>query len=167
MIELGQMFGDLVVTGFVSGTKTVAALALCDCRCGGRRRVRLSRLRLGAVTTCAKCSAKNAHAKHPRGLPVAERELRNKEGAYRSNSARKGLTWSLSRSDFRAIVSAPCTYCGIAPSGGVDRVDSSSGYVRENTAPCCSVCNYAKRDLTERVFREWIARISLHNRPIK
>ncbi|SCC62096.1 Uncharacterized protein BCZB5J_05094 [Bacillus cereus] len=38
---------------------------------------------------------------------------------------------------------------------GVDRIDSSKGYVIENVVPCCKYCNMAKMDNSEKVFLEW------------
>ena len=40
-------------------------------------------------------------------------------------------------------------------SNGVDRVDSSLGYIEENCVPCCKFCNYAKRALPVDVFIGW------------
>ncbi len=35
---------------------------------------------------------------------------------------------------------------------GVDRVDSSRGYVKDNVVSCCKHCNLAKRDRTAEDF---------------
>jgi hypothetical protein len=39
---------------------------------------------------------------------------------------------------------------------GIDRLDSSKGYTKENSAPCCAVCNRAKMDMSEEEFLQWI-----------
>ena len=46
---------------------------------------------------------------------------------------------------------------------GLDRVDSNLGYTLDNVLPCCSICNYAKQDLRQDVFMQWIARAYLHS----
>jgi len=46
---------------------------------------------------------------------------------------------------------------------GLDRVDSSRGYVHGNVVPCCGECNYAKQDLSVDDFLASVARIQAHN----
>jgi hypothetical protein len=45
---------------------------------------------------------------------------------------------------------------------GIDRLDNNIGYVSGNCVPCCSVCNYAKRDMTVDQFKNWIKRIYIN-----
>jgi len=42
---------------------------------------------------------------------------------------------------------------------GIDRIDSSKGYIKDNIRPCCGICNKAKRDLSDSVFKSWIERL--------
>lgn len=44
--------------------------------------------------------------------------------------------------------SSPCYLCDRSPALGIDREDSSGDYTEENSRPCCSECNYAKKDLS-------------------
>ena len=42
----------------------------------------------------------------------------------------------------------PCFYCGgERPTNGFDRVDNSRGYLKDNSVPCCKVCNYMKKTM--------------------
>ena len=46
----------------------------------------------------------------------------------------------------------PCHYCGdvvVHSGGGVDRIDSSVGYVEGNVVPCCPTCNVMKNEHTQ------------------
>lgn len=43
---------------------------------------------------------------------------------------------------------------------GVDRVDSTKGYVADNMVPCCSVCNKLKMELEREEFLKHIYRIA-------
>ena len=43
--------------------------------------------------------------------------------------------------------SSPCYLCGQSPSFGIDRVDASGDYTTNNTKPCCTECNYMKKDM--------------------
>lgn len=45
---------------------------------------------------------------------------------------------------------------------GIDRVENTIGYVKENCVPCCHQCNYAKSDHIVEEFVEWLSRISLY-----
>lgn len=45
---------------------------------------------------------------------------------------------------------------------GVDRVNNSDGYTIKNCVPCCAICNYAKRDLSETEFVAWARRLVAH-----
>lgn len=38
---------------------------------------------------------------------------------------------------------------------GIDRIDSSKGYVKGNVVPCCKFCNMAKMDMSVEEFLEW------------
>lgn len=46
--------------------------------------------------------------------------------------------------------------CGTDSSGGIDRVDSQKHYTLENSQPCCSDCNYFKKDLNLDSFLDQI-----------
>jgi len=49
---------------------------------------------------------------------------------------------------YHLLTKQPCAYCGRKTGKiGVDRVCNSEPYTAENTLPCCSVCNFMKRDL--------------------
>lgn len=44
---------------------------------------------------------------------------------------------------------------------GIDRVDSSLGYVPDNVRPCCKKCNYMKNQMELKEFHEQVRKI--HN----
>ena len=54
---------------------------------------------------------------------------------------------------YEALIKQPCVYCGHKTGHiGVDRVCNDQSYTTENTAACCTVCNFMKRDLGLRAF---------------
>ena len=67
-----------------------------------------------------------------------------------------------SRDQFRSLIDRPCHYCGTKPACGVDRRDNSLAYTRDNSLPCCSLCNYAKRDMSEPDFIAWVQKVFRH-----
>lgn len=76
---------------------------------------------------------------------------------YRSVSKRKRRAFELTKSQVTQLVKSPCDYCGESLDyNGIDRVDNKKGYTLSNVVPCCSKCNYAKRDLHPVDFKNWI-----------
>lgn len=57
------------------------------------------------------------------------------------------------------MVSKTCYYCGDKKLIGVDRIKSNEGYIKENCVPCCSMCNYFKRNYTIEQFLNHVNKI--------
>lgn len=57
----------------------------------------------------------------------------------------RNLEVTITKRDFQNITSTPCLFCNSMSPGrdhvGVDRYDNTKGYTRENSAPCCKICN--------------------------
>jgi 5-methylcytosine-specific restriction endonuclease McrA len=99
--------------------------------------------------------------------------------AYYFSAKRRGLDFLLTESDFVALSSVNCHYCGSPPSNiyelkykdgtprsgkpyiynGIDRVDAFKGYSIDNCVTCCFICNRAKSDMTTQEFESWINKI--------
>jgi hypothetical protein len=92
--------------------------------------------------------------------------------AYRSSAASRGLEWGLTSDGFFQLLSSPCHYSGIPPSNrketkegpfywnGIDRVDSSKGYIPDNVVPCSSIANTAKMARPYDEFIEWLDQVA-------
>lgn len=52
-----------------------------------------------------------------------------------------------------------CYLCNNSPAFGIDRVDASLDYSKENCRPCCSDCNYMKKDLEIEIFENHLSHI--------
>lgn len=84
----------------------------------------------------------------------------------------------LSHDDVFKLVTSNCHYCGSEPlnkyvhrgfifmSNGIDRVDSSIGYIKENCVTCCKHCNWAKREQSLDEFLGWVEKISQYQEKI-
>lgn len=60
---------------------------------------------------------------------------------------KRGDQFQITKDDYALMLANPCTYCGGPLDGtgaGLDRVDSSQGYVPGNVVPACIYCNQAK-----------------------
>ena len=163
MIDLtGQKFGKLLVVELAGVDKRGNTLWKCICGCGQTRIFATSRLRIGSATHCG-CS-------HGNKLPPGESNFRAALRSYRNHAKDRNIEWALTRASARAIMEMNCHYCGSPPANvyrnvdsgaeffynGIDRVDSSAGYVEGNVVPCCKMCNVAKSDHALDKFKEWV-----------
>ena len=74
---------------------------------------------------------------------------------YKRSAQTKRLDFTIPEKDFMTMVKNPCYYCGIIQEkgfNGIDRVDSTRHYVKENCVSCCEMCNMMKGSLGSNVF---------------
>lgn len=139
---------------------------LCRCDCGNEVWVRANR-----VITQKSCGCIRGENKR---LPKMGQGARNSYyHNYKTNAKTKGLNFELTVEQFEILTSGNCHYCGDKPStvrfatrcwggyihNGIDRVDSSKGYVIDNCVSCCKTCNFAKNTMSYNEFIEWIKRL--------
>lgn len=96
----------------------------------------------------------------------AYKNKKGKLGAYKAAAKTRGLEWDLAEADAYAIFRLSCHYCGAPPNplNGIDRKDNGRGYFNANCVPCCTVCNYAKRNATYSEFMGWIDKLCKYQR---
>ena len=95
-------------------------------------------------------------------VSVYARTVKGRFNLLKNNAKYCGWPMELSFEEYQKLVSGACYYCGgdLPETGyGVDRIDSSLGYVENNVRPCCTGCNKAKLDRTEFDFKAWVLRI--------
>jgi hypothetical protein len=78
---------------------------------------------------------------------------------YKGGAKDRSIKWTLTDEEFLGLTSSPCFYTGRLPSSesrseksnlglylynGIDRLDSSKGYTKDNCVPCCKQANFAK-----------------------
>ena len=80
-------------------------------------------------------------------------------GAYN-----RRLEFSLTELDVEEIISKPCSYCGIEEYIGIDRFKNDVGYTKNNSVPCCKICNNAKGTQSPLEFGAWLDRVHDHMR---
>ncbi len=104
--------------------------------------------------------------------------FRSALNGYKSRSKKYNREWKLTDIDFANITQQNCAYCHTPPSNiatvklahseiiykynGIDRIDSSKGYLPDNTIPCCHRCNFMKWDSPQEYFFDWIKRTAIH-----
>ena len=93
---------------------------------------------------------------------------------YKHHAKKTNREWLLTLEDCQEIFESNCYYCKSPPNNikkssqgtinfignyyynGIDRVDNSVGYIKDNVVSCCKYCNYAKRDRSYQEFVSWI-----------
>lgn len=119
--------------------------------------------------------AKTCYSCRGRYLRKSSEEItwKNLYGMVKGRNASKEKGFDLLLEDFISISTKNCHYCNSEPtrtrghrewsaevfSNGLDRVDSSMGYLINNIVPCCKYCNFAKLDRSEMEFLEWAKRL--------
>jgi hypothetical protein len=106
----------------------------------------LDYLQVSFRTICRKCTSpintakvKEAKAKDP---------IYARACAYWHRSAVMGIPSDLKLRDIRLSLTCPCYYCETRQSAmTLDRKDSTGGYTKNNTVPCCFRCNTLKSDM--------------------
>jgi len=72
---------------------------------------------------------------------------------YKASSKTRKLLFDITFEDFLTFWRIPCYYCNDSiETIGLDRIDSSKGYIINNIVSCCTKCNYMKRDLNKEDF---------------
>ena len=85
---------------------------------------------------------------------------------YAQHARKKNRAFELTLKDFDRITSQLCIYCGTFELGknhtGIDRIDSSKGYIFSNCVPCCWSCNYMKSNKNISEFASSIITLAEH-----
>ena len=102
-------------------------------------------------------------------------------GRYQHGAKSRGHSFDLTIEEFEEITKMLCHYCGDTPSNkaqsgkttgyffynGIDRKDNAIGYTKDNSVPCCRVCNRAKNSMLYDDFIAWITRVVEFNKESK
>lgn len=85
---------------------------------------------------------------------------------YKKSAVIRKKNFELSEDEFNEIIKNKCYICGNTNSInaiGVDREDNMEGYTLNNCRPCCSYCNYMKKNYTYSRFLKQIKLITEHS----
>lgn len=93
---------------------------------------------------------------------------------YETNAISRNIPFEISEHDFFELLKNNCQYCGDEPKqivtannhkvlyNGVDRVDNSIGYTKDNCVSCCWICNRFKQSLTVDEMLKHVDKIHKH-----
>lgn len=85
--------------------------------------------------------------------------------SIKQQASKKGISWddNMTYDVCKQMVESNCYYCNAEPTktlNGIDRMDSTSGYHKENCVACCKTCNFIKRSLDANTFLQRCLHIS-------
>jgi hypothetical protein len=66
---------------------------------------------------------------------------------YVKGAKKRGIHFSLSKTQFQELIVQSCFYCGHHMNNevnGIDRLDNQKGYITDNVVSCCEICNVLK-----------------------
>lgn len=166
ILPIGTKFGLLTIVGIAPSRGEKGYFrTVCDC---GKETVK-------SLLTLQGGYSKSCGAGCPIRFPDAAKNL--VLSRYKMGARNRHLVWELSDKEFFWIATQNCHYCGVLPSlteqprvkgaptftySGVDRKDSTLGYIEGNCLPCCTECNRAKMQRSYNDFLKWIARVANH-----
>ena len=170
---VGRRYGRLVVvekTGYYRRESGHGGcIYLCRCDCGGEKQTNSSLLYAGKVKSCGCLKREMGHD----ALPPGEAGLRTVIRQYKRNARLRNMAFTLSKEEVLSLITNECFYCGDKESNllkpnkgsvflynGIDRMDSSIGYLMSNCVACCTMCNRAKRDFDQKSFIAMAVRIA-------
>lgn len=162
VIPIGTVFGKLTVVGETFSKKSEGHCKV-KCECGKEKVMRTRQLQGSEIKSCG-CYSTNVQQ------PIKEKEIYKKYKQCRRSAERRNLQFELTREDYELMIHEPCTYCGneikyiddTVLLNGVDRIDSTLGYVEGNCVPCCLKCNRAKNAMTKEEFITWVKKTYEH-----
>jgi hypothetical protein len=178
MISVGEVFGRWTVIESGLRVGKIRAVRVI-CQCGTEKIKTYFSLRNGDSKSCG-CKSRE------RSFEAAWKRIYH--NVLRGSRVR-GLEVHLTLPLVKVIAKLPCAYCGKEPSNvsrskyggykscpkrvhdpsmdilysGIDRIDSSIGYVEGNVVPCCADCNIAKNKMPLDVFLGMVDRIRAHD----
>lgn len=184
-----QVFGRLTVLSEAIGHSQKQRHWKCQCSCGKEVIVYGGHLKDGHTKSCGCLQIEVTSARGRTNtwcrLPKGEAASNDLYSNYKRHAKDKKREFSITKEEFRETTQENCHYCGKEPSNvyiktnkarytrtgqenyrmvynGIDRVDSSRGYSKDNIVACCKVCNIAKHSMTEQEFYNWISRTYAH-----
>lgn len=167
----GKKFNRLTVLDFSHIDKRGRTMWLCECSCGTVKILRGSEIKIGQIKSCG-CLKDETIVKSNR-IEFGESTLNSIYASYRCRAINKKLEFSLTKEQFKSLITSECHYCGATPNLvkkskynngdfnylGIDRINSSEGYTIKNCVPCCLICNRAKNNLSYNEFISYLIRI--------
>lgn len=168
--HVGKTHGVLTVLDF-DHFKDGRAFLKCKCsRCGKETVVRDDRFGHTAPQSCEHCYYDLLGTKtHDRYMKMYNftsdeefyeaQQIRMKIYNIKQGAKDRDYSFELSDEETRMLITSNCYYCNKEQSMGIDRVNSSIGYIKGDVVPCCGTCNIMKNAFSQETFLTQIHKI--------
>ena len=157
---LNNMFGVMTVLSLDYEIKN-RTFFKCKCnRCSNLNSVRSDHL-LKNPKSCSFCT-NNLQKEIADKKYLKDRKFRNRLNSIKNNAKSRNFKFNLNEDYISVLLNSNCYYCNIPNANGIDRINSSIGYIKSNTVSCCSICNIMKNKFDKQVFLNKIESI-YHN----
>lgn len=162
VIKIGQTFRRLTVLEHIEHTKDTYKYK-CLCECGNMITLFAYQLIHGNNKSCGCLEFKRVAD----GNSCENRLIRN----YRNDAEKRNLKWDLTKEEAHNYFIDRCFYCDTPPFrikrdgnapfifNGIDRVNNTIGYNKNNCVTACFTCNRAKGEMSLQEFKSWINKI--------
>lgn len=162
---VGKSIGEFTILNYSYSKK---GLNFYNCSCNTCSTLHTTNIQ--AIKEGRKCPNCRVRGKKP----TYESQMNYLKNQYVQGAKDRKLEWNLSDEEFYELVTSKCFYSGTEPQhrnpsglrtflefkvNGIDRVDSSKGYTRENCVSCCERCNRMKMSLNKDDFLFQISKI--------
>lgn len=168
---IGQIMGTYKVISFSHQEKYIQFYNVECTFCNSKSIQSISHLK-NKPKSCMSCKYERRNT-----IPTLEAPRNCVKSTYISGAKVRNLEFTLSDDEFDNLIFGNCYFCGDSPKkyqtdlkfnktneifkrNGIDRLDSSLGYTKENSVSCCSVCNLMKMKLHHDDFINQIFKIS-------
>lgn len=177
--EVGRIYGCLEIIEFVGRTtsnqRQHGGDRMYKCKCTKCGHVFDSKKLSDIRNNTGKCKYCN--------MPTEDAGINTYLRFYKDGAKSRGYDFELTPEEFTSIIKKDCFYCGKSPrehkfiakslskneytivANGIDRFDNTLGYTSNNCVPCCTECNWMKRNLSYQDFRDHI--IAIYNKIAK
>lgn len=186
--RIGDQYGRLTVVSHAGKDHRNKHLWLCKCACGNTKIIVADNLSSKKSKSCGCLKTEFlSRSGNQFGLHL-DRDVAMLKVQYshlRRRNRKKGFEDVITFAEFSKLSKSNCHYCGVSYSreiedrlcenkdgkkfsdhillmNGIDRIDPSIGYTRNNVVTCCSKCNFAKHTMRELEFLDWVKRVYTH-----
>ena len=160
--RIGLQYHNWTILQRIGKIKTHATY-LCRCICGNEKIIKFTGRHLQSKS-CG-CKKYEIRYKRERGPKNKLKGLSNVYVRYIRDAKERNIEFNLNEDLFLELIKNNCYYCDLEPSNlykykylnyeylysGIDRVDNTKGYNKENCVSCCNPCNSAKRSITPKI----------------
>lgn len=160
-VYVGRKYGKLTIERVIGKSSKGVLMFECVCDCGNK-----TLAEAGSIVHRKSCGCIKKRE-------FGEVNFHQLFISYKKAARDRGYLWDLTKEEFRFLTQNDCYFCGTPPNqtkqipgtsdfymyNGVDRLDNTLGYTKDNCVPCCGQCNLAKGKLTYSDFIEMIRKI--------